>query len=111
MQQTSKTIIGARNLQLGAWNLPAGAWNLLAEMVHLRQLRPQVLHAPGAMMTVVKQTSSKHTVLHGETTSRWLIPRRQLLSTATAPLLVRINYRVTVQSYISVCSYQELYPV
>ena len=58
----SKTVIGAWNLPPGAWNsppgawnLPAGAWNLPAEMVHLRQLRPQVLHAPGARMTVVKQ--------------------------------------------------------
>ena len=42
----------------GAWNLQPGAWNLPPEMVHLGQLRPQVLHAPGARMTVVKQTPS-----------------------------------------------------
>ena len=56
----SKTIIEARNLLPGAWNLPAGALNLLAEVVHLRQLRPQVLHAPGARVTVVKQTASNN---------------------------------------------------
>ena len=50
--------MGPWNLLPGAWNLAAGAWHLPPEMVHLRQLRPQVLHAPGARMTVVKQTPS-----------------------------------------------------
>ena len=55
--------MGPWELLPGAWNLPAGAWNLQAEMVHLRQLRPQVPHPPGARMTVVEQTPTKYMIL------------------------------------------------
>ena len=63
MKQISKTMTGARNLLPGAWNFPAGAWNLPSEMVHFREPLPQVLHAPGARMTVVKQTPSHELLL------------------------------------------------